>query len=152
MRKPLKFAGPLMAVSAWLAGCASTGSSVGIVSQATGSAYFSLSPPGIYHVKGGEEVVGRVCRRSRNTLLSPSGVRVEHLGGGGVVLEVARASIPVIYRRADQPCSNYSARVGWTITEGDTVRACFERGKPCPAAAGDKAVIALPRGTSPIAP
>lgn len=124
-----------------LTGCAASGTSVEIVSQSSGSPYFSLGRPGVYKAGDGLRVAGRVCRRSRTTLLSPPRVRLEHLAATGEVIEVDRAAIPIIYRRADQACSNYSAHVGWKIAEGETVRACFDRGKVCPVAAETKAVI-----------
>ena len=132
-----------------LTGCAASGASVEIVSQASGSPYFSLDRPGAYKAGNGLRVAGRVCRRSRTTLLSPPLVRLEHLAATGEVIEIARAAIPVIYRRADQACSNYSAHVGWKVAEAETVRACFDRGKACPIAGEVKAVIPVTAAPAP---
>ena len=144
----LKRPGPasLIAVAACLAGCATPGSSVEVGSQASGSPYFNLSRPGVYKVQDGLQLAGRVCRRARTTLLSPPRVRLEHVAATGAVIEFAHAYIPAIYRHEDQACSGYSTRVGWQIADGETVRACFDRGRSCPAAARVKAVVAAPGG------
>ena len=137
-------------VAACLAACASTSSSIQIISQASGSTYFSLGLPRVYKVQNGLELAGRVCRRGRTTLLSPPSVRIEHLAIGGETLEVAHASVGAIYRRADQACSGYSSRVTWQIADGESVRACFGVGRPCPSDAPVKAVISVPvPSTSP---
>ena len=127
-----------------LSACATSGSSVAIGSQASGSSYFSLSRPGAYKIGRGFKVAGRVCRRARTTLLSPPRVRIEHLAATGEVLGVAHADVPAIYRRADQACSPYAATVDWAIADREALRACFERGKSCPVAAELKAVITVP--------
>ncbi len=127
-----------------LAGCASSGAGVDITAQATGSAYFTLSRPSVYSSNGGLEIAGRVCRRARGTLLSPSRVRLEHVGAGGTVVDLARAGVPAIHRNVDQPCADYSTKVDWRMLDGESIRACFERGRACPADAASKAVIAVP--------
>ncbi|WCM25028.1 hypothetical protein NDN01_13115 [Sphingomonas sp. QA11] len=119
-----------------------------IQTQASGSPYFSLGAPVAYKVENGMELAGRVCRRVRTTLLSPSGVRLEHIGVSGDRLQTAHASVGAIYRSADQACTRYVARVAWTMVDGEAVRACFDRGKACPINSPVKAVIAAP---SPLA-
>jgi len=133
-----------IAIAGLLGGCAATGDSVTVGSQASGSPYFSLSRPGVYKVATGLQLVGRVCRRSRSTQLSPPGVRLEHISAAGEVVESSHAGVGAIYRNADQPCSDYSARVTWQIADGETVRACFDRGHNCPADPAVKAVVAVP--------
>jgi len=71
-------------------------------------------------------------------------VRIEHVAATGAVVDVAHASIPAIYRRADQACSGYSTKVAWRMADGDSVRACFDRGHGCPGAAEAKAVVPAP--------
>ena len=142
----LLLAGPLALVS-----CAGVGgTSVQVVAQASDTPNFSLSRPAVYKTTGGLQVAGRVCRRARTTLLSPSQVRLEHLSAAGEITETAKAGVGEISRRADQPCSNYSGRVSWTLAEGDTVRVCFDRGRACPSAPTVTTVIAAP--TSPASP
>jgi hypothetical protein len=127
-----------------LAACASAGASVDVTSEASSSSYFRLSRPSLYKTQGGLSLVGRVCRLGRTTLLSPPRVRLEHLDASGSPVEIAHAPLGAIYRNPDQPCTDYAARVGWTLTEGDTVRACFERGRACPTASAAKAVVPVP--------
>lgn len=129
----------------FLSGCASIGgSSVQVVAQASDTAYFSLSRPAVY--KAGEQLVlsGRVCRRARATLLSPSGVRLEHFTAAGLLTETAHAGVGPIYGRADQACSNYSIRLSWALADGDTINACFDRGRPCSTAPTVKAAVEAP--------
>jgi hypothetical protein len=102
----------------FLTACASAGTSVQVTAEATGSPYFNLERPLVYKAGDGLALAGRVCRRARGTLLSPPRVRLEHVGVAGQVLDVAHAGVPEIYRRADQACSDYSARVGWSFVEG----------------------------------
>jgi len=127
-----------------LAGCATVGDSVTVGSQASGSPYFYLSRPGVYKLATGLQLMGRVCRRSRATQLSPPRVRLEHVSATGDVVEISHASVGAIYRNADQPCSDYSARVGWQIADGETIRACFDHGRACPTDPAVKAVVAVP--------
>ena len=141
----------ILGVAACLVGCASSGSSVEVSSQASGSAYFSLSRPGVYKVRDGLEIAGRVCRRARTTLLSPPRVRLEHLATDGATLDVAHAGVAAIYRNPENACTDYAARVAWTIADGESVRACLDRGRPCPADPAMKAVIAVP-GTAAKSP
>ena len=145
--------GTILIAAACLAACATPGSSVVVSSQASGSAYFSLSRPGVYKVQDGLELAGRVCRRARTTLLSPSRVRLEHIGASGDTIGVVHASVPPIYRREDQACSDYATRVGWRIADGESLRACFDRGRPCPADPAAKTTITVPATTAaPSAP
>ena len=127
-----------------LVSCATAGGGVAVGSEATGSPYFSLSRP--YASKAGEglQLSGRVCRRARTTGLSPARVRLEHVSAAGDVVEVARAYVPPIYRRSDQACRSYFIRVAWPIADKEAIRACFDRGRPCPSDPQVKATIAVP--------
>jgi len=145
-------AGLTLIAVACLAACASSGSSVVVSSQASGSTYFSLSRPGVYKVDGGLELAGRVCRRARTSLLSPSRVRLEQVGAGGDTIAVAHAAVPAIYHRQDQACSHYATRVAWRIEDGQSIRACFDRGGQCPSDPPVKAVIAVPAAAAPSSP
>jgi hypothetical protein len=127
-----------------MSACATPGASVQVTSQASGSPYFSLGAPGVYKVDGGLRLAGRVCRRARTTLLSPSRIRLEHVAASGEVADVARASVAAIYRNADQACSSYAVRVAWQIADGEALRACFDRGRPCPSNSPNKALIPVP--------
>jgi hypothetical protein len=127
-----------------LAACAAPSSSVQVVSEASSSPYFSLGAPGVYKAGEALRLVGRVCRRARTTLLTPYRVRVEHVSSTGAVIDISHAGVPAIYKYADQPCATYTARVAWTLSTGDTLRACFDRGRPCPVNAPAKAVVAVP--------
>ena len=131
-----------LAFGAALAGCAGAGSSLVVNTEAAGSSYFSLGRPVAYKAGVGLELAGRVCRRARTTVLTPSRIRLEHVAAGGEVVGVAHAFLPQISRRADLPCSEYRAAVAWTLAEGDTIRACFDRGHACPGA--PPARIAVP--------
>jgi hypothetical protein len=117
---------------------------VKIVSEAKGSDFFSLGAPAMVKTDKGQHVGGRVCRLGRTTLLSPPRIRVEHLLAAGRVAEVAHAYVPSIYRATDQTCSDYGANVAWIMSEGDVVRACFDRGAACPANAESKAIVKAP--------
>ena len=134
---------PLLAVTC-LAACATSESAAPITSQATGSSYFRLGAPGVYKAGDGLLLAGRVCRLGRTTLLSPPRVRLEHVSVNGEPLQATHASVAAIYESADQACSNYSARVSWRFAEGEAVRACFDRGRACPADAQVKTVTAAP--------
>lgn len=115
-----------------------------LTSHASGSAYFTLSRPYAYKTAQGVRLSGRVCRRSRTTVLSPPRVRLEHLGADGAVSQTAFARVAAIYRANDQACSSYVRTVDWQMTGGDTVRACFDRGAACPSDAPVKAISAAP--------
>jgi hypothetical protein len=115
-----------------------------LTSQASGSAYFTLSRPYASKTHDGFRLAGRVCRRSHTTVLSPPRVRLEHLGPGGAVSETGMARIGAIYRPSDQACSSYAKEVRWTMASGDMVRACFDRGRACPADAPEKAIAVRP--------
>jgi hypothetical protein len=121
-----------------------------VVTEASGSPYFSLGAPGVYKADGGLQLAGRVCRRSRSTLLSPSRVRLEHVPATGEITEIAHAGIAAIYANADQPCSDYTTRVTWQMGEGDSVRACFDHGRACPVDTPVKAVVTVP--VAPVVP
>ncbi|HEY5290343.1 MAG TPA: hypothetical protein VIJ59_09930 [Caulobacteraceae bacterium] len=133
-----------VAACASLCACATQSSSVQVVSQASGSPYFSLGPPGVSKAGDGVRLVGRVCRRSRTTLLTPYRVRIEHVGPGGAVIGVEHARIPPIYAYSDQACATYAIVAKWTLAPGDSLRACFDRGRDCPSSAAAKAVVAVP--------
>lgn len=113
---------------------ATGGPAVKTASEATGSANFSLTRPFVYAASGGVALAGRACRRARSTLLSPQHVRIEHISPEGAVLQATNAYLPSISRRSDEPCSNYAATVDWKVGPDETLRACFDRGRPCPAA------------------
>jgi hypothetical protein len=129
--------------------CAAPGSPMDVPYQATGSSYFSLGRPGAYKVQGGLELTGRVCRRARTTLLSPSRVRIEHIAAGGDVVEAAHASVPVIYGRADVACAHYAVRVDWKLADGEALRACFDRGRSCRTDPAAKTAAAPPAAKGP---
>lgn len=129
-------------------GCADT-QTLELSTQASGSAYFSLSRPYAYKSADGFQLSGRVCRRGRTTVLSPPRVRIEHVGADGVVSQVTSARVGPIYRASDQACSTYVRRVDWTMAGGDTVRACFDRGKACPSDAPAKAITVAPPTPGP---
>ncbi|HZL00691.1 MAG TPA: hypothetical protein VFC47_12405 [Caulobacteraceae bacterium] len=147
--KPNPWIWALSPALACLVSCATPGSSVEVGSQATGSSYFTLSRPAVYKARVGLELAGRACRRARTTLLSPSRVRLEHVAANGEVAESARAYLPPLSRRADQACASYAARVTWRLGDGETVRACFDRGRPCPADSGPKAIVPVPATVPP---
>jgi hypothetical protein len=144
MAVPGRSAAVAMLAAAMLApgACAAPGSSTDVPYQATGSSYFSLSRPGAYKVQGGLELTGRVCRRARTTLLSPSRVRIEHIAATGDVVEAAHAGVPVIYGQANAACANYGVRVNWKMADGEAFRACFDRGRSCRADPAAKAAAA----------
>lgn len=125
--------------------CASVSrESVEVVTQARGSNYFSLGAPAISKTDHGQLVAGRVCRLGRSTLLSPPAIRVEQRRASGQLVETAHAYVPEIYLARDQNCSDYAAKVSWTIAPGDIIRACFDHGAACPAQAESKAVTKAP--------
>ena len=124
-------------------GCADT-QTVELTSQASGSAYFSVSRPYAYKSADGFRLTGRVCRRARTTGLSPPRVRLEHVGPEGGVLHIALARVGAIQRAGDQPCSTYLKQVDWMMATGDTVRACLDRGRACPADAPAKPITVAP--------
>jgi hypothetical protein len=137
-----------------LAGCASAGGTadVPLMANASGSPYFSLSAPRAYKTRGGLELAGRVCRRARTTLLSPSRVRLEHVLADGSVGDVAHAYVGSILRNPDEACAGYYTRVSWTLGEGEQVRACFGHGRPCLGDAPKKALPVNPPKVAPAAP
>lgn len=142
MGRPSLIATLLLATG--LAACATVGTWTGVTSDSSGSSYFNVSRPGVYKVDGGLQVTGRVCRRARTTVLSPPGVRLEHVAASGEVVESTRANVRSISRRTDQACSPYAARVGWTLAETDSIRACLDHGHACPTSAPAKAAAAIP--------
>src|ERR1700744_169703 len=107
-----------LACLAGLAGCVSSAASFQVISQASGSSYFSLAPPGVYTSGDHLQVTGRACRRARTTLLSPSRIRLEEVTSDGAILNTAVAHLAAIYANADQPCSDYSVRVSWPLAPG----------------------------------
>ncbi len=94
---------------------------------------------------------GTVCRRARSIGLTPGRVRLDHLDSGGAVLQSAKAYLPPIGARVDQRCSHYRTTVSWTLAKDETVRACFDRGRACPAAPGVKVPVA-PAPLAPLSP
>lgn len=134
----------LACLTAFLGGCASPGTSVQVVTQASSSSFFTLGPPGVYKSGDALQLAGRVCRRARSTLLSPSRVRLEHVGATGAILDIAHARVAAIYANADQACTDYSTRVRWQIAESESVRACFDRARACPDDTSAKAVVNVP--------
>jgi hypothetical protein len=137
----------LISIGAVLTGCATATDAVHITSEASASPYFSIGAPAAYKAPGGLELAGRVCRRSRSTSLSPPRVRLEHLTAMGEIADVAHAGVPAIQRSSDQACRTYATKVSWQLADGDTVRACFDRGRACPTSTV-KALIAAPAAAS----
>lgn len=137
---------PIAAAAGLAAGaCASVSSpSADVVSEAQGSAYFSLGAPTLSKTSTGQHVAGRVCRIGRTTILSPPAIRVEHRGADDALRDVAQAYVREIYLARDQTCSDYSAKVAWTLAPGDIVRACFDRGAACPKQAESRALVKAP--------
>ena len=133
----------LLGAAATMLGCASAPASVQIASEASASPYFSLGAPAAYKAQGGLALAGRVCRRLRITSLSPARVRLEHVTAVGEMTDIAHAGVPTIQRSSDQACRTYKTIVAWQLADGDTVRACFDHGRPCPASTV-KAIIAAP--------
>jgi hypothetical protein len=131
-----------------LAACATAGTWTGVTSDSSGSSYFNVGRPGVYKVDGGLQVTGRVCRLARTTVLSPPGVRLERVATSGEVVESTHANVRSISRRSDQACAPYNARVGWTLAETDSIRACLDRGHACPTSAPSKAAAAIPAATA----
>ena len=134
-----------------IAGCVGGEADVPLTANASGSPYFSLSAPRAYKVRNGLELAGRVCRRARTTLLSPSRVRLEHVVADGSVSDVAHAYVGAIFRNPDQACAGYFTRVTWTIGEGESVRACFSSGRPCKGDAPKKPIPVNPPRPPPSA-
>jgi hypothetical protein len=138
------FRSSLLAVAAAaLSACAAAPQSVHIASEASASPYFSLGAPAAYKAQGGLQLAGRVCRRALTTSLSPARIRLEHVTTSGETTDVAHAAVPPIQRSSDQSCRTYAAKVAWQLADGDTVRACFDRGHPCPESTV-KTVISAP--------
>ena len=117
-----------------LIGCASQAGFQSVGSESWGSPSFTVSRPAVYKAGDGLELAGRVCRRARSTALSPPAVRLEHIGADGSVLGTAMTRVRAIQRSADQPCAPYATKVDWALGIGDRLRACLDRGRPCPAA------------------
>jgi hypothetical protein len=138
------------ALAATLAACAAPGASVSVNAEASGTSYFSLDHPFVHKVRDGLELSGRACRRVRTTLLTPSRVRIEHLSVAGEPIQSVHAFLPQTSRRPDQPCTRYSTIAGWTLSEGETIRACFDRGHACPGAPAVK-IAAPAAGAAPSA-
>ena len=135
-----------------LASCAALSGAPAVTAEATGSAYFSLSRPAIYKAGEGLLLAGRACRVARSTVLSPARVRVEHVSAAGEIVQSAHAFLPPIFRRADQRCADYSLKVAWQVGEGESVRACFDRGHACPAKPATAAVVPIAAPAPPPAP
>ncbi len=123
----------LLAAALLLTGCASDAGVQGFGSESWGSPAFTVSRPAVYKAGDRLALAGRVCRRARSTALSPPAVRLEHIGADGAVLGTALTRVRAIQRSADQPCAPYATKVDWTLGTGDRLRACLDRGRPCPA-------------------
>lgn len=123
-----------LAVGLLLAGCAAESGFQSVASESWGSPSFTVSRPAVYKAGDGLELTGRLCRRAGATALSPPAVRLEHVGADGQVVGTAMTRVRAIYRSADQPCAPYATKVDWTLGAGDRLRACLDRGRPCPAA------------------
>ncbi len=123
---------PAVVVLASVAACATPVASVPIGVQSTGSSSFSLSGPQAYRVNGGIKFVGTACRLAQSTLLTPLRVRLDHVAATGAIVQSAEAFLPSIGRQTDQRCSHYITTLDWRVGDGETVRACFDRGHACP--------------------
>ena len=139
----------LAGVALLLTSCATAGSSVEVSSQGSGSPYFSLGRPSVYRQGEGLRLVGRVCRRGRTTLLSPPRVRLERVASTGDVVDVARAGVPAIYGRSDQACTSNLTTLNWRFASGESVRACFDRGRSCSGDPGAKVAAPTPAPPPP---
>ena len=136
---------PLLLLVAALAACAEGPSPQAVTSEASGSAYFRLGPPGVYKAGDGVRLIGQVCRRNRTTQLSPYRVRIEHLSPSGAVIGAIAARVPAIYRYGDRACVTYAARADWSFAPGEALRACIDRARPCSPQAPAKAVAPVPK-------
>ncbi len=121
---------PLLVV---LSGCATGTSGLDVRTEAVGTVSFQLGKPALYPAASGVDVIGSACRIGTNTALSPRRVRIEHLSATSEIVDVATAPMPWLSTRADQRCGHYSLAVTWNPADGETVRACFDRGHACPA-------------------
>jgi len=139
----------LLPLATAMASCAALSGGPAVIAEATGSTNFSLSRPAIYKAGEGLQLAGRACRLARSTLLSPPGVRLEHVSPAGEIVATAHAYLPPIFRRTDQRCSVYSLKVNWMIGEGDSVRTCFDRGQACPAKPAAAAVAPVSLAPTP---
>lgn len=73
---------------------------------------------------------GAVCRQA--TAQSPTRLRVERIGDGGVVTASASRSLPIRGRR-EGGCSFYDVTTDWKLEPTEHVRVCALRGgEPCP--------------------
>ena len=140
---------PCLLALATLTACAVARETVQVTAEAKGSESFSLGPPTAYRAGDGIRLSGRVCRLGRSTALSPPSIRLEHVARDGGIVETSQSSVATIYRSTDQACRTYAANLAWALADGDTVRACFDRARPCPVTSTAKAVIAAPARASP---
>lgn len=136
---------PLLLIAASVPAWAEVPAPQAVSSDASGSAYFRLGPPGVYKAGPGIRLIGQVCRRNRSTQLSPYRVRIERLSPGGDVIGVASARVPAIYNYGDRACATYSASADWTLAPGEALRACFDRARPCSPQAPTKAAPSVPK-------
>ena len=102
-----------------------------VPSEAAGTSNFDLTAPAAYKTPRGLRLIGRACRRHGSSALSPQGVRLEQVSRTGEVLHIASVYLPNLSRQFDQPCSSYYAQIGWTLEEGESIRACFDDRKAC---------------------
>ncbi len=122
----------LVAAAASLANPLAPGAHVPIA--ASGSPNFSLAASAAVASADGATISGRVCRLARSTLMSPQRLRLERVGADSAVAETAEVSLPILSTRVEQRCARYAARVAWRLMTDESLRLCFDRGQPCPAA------------------
>lgn len=116
---------------ALLVGCAASETATLVNVEGSGSEHFRLDKPSVFARAGGAEITGVVCRRDQTTLLTPQHVRIEQVDASGGVSRVARAYVPTISVKPDQPCSRYSTRINWSVADATRIRICIDRGVSC---------------------
>ena len=126
-----RFAMAVAAIAVLFTSCAAPGTTTAVNVEGSGSEYFRLDKPTVYARAGGAEITGVVCRRNRTTLLTPEYVRIEQVDARGGVTGVARVYVPTISVRQDQPCSRYSTRTDWRVSDETRLRICIDRGVSC---------------------
>ena len=131
MSRVIVMAEAVSAVAVLLAGCAAPGTATSVNVEGSGSEYFRLDKPTVFARAGGAEITGVVCRRNQTTLLTPEYVRIERVDASGGVTGVARVYVPTISVRQDQPCSRYSTRTNWRVSNATRLRICIDRGVSC---------------------
>ena len=122
----------VLAIAFLLGSCESPQREASAKVESVGSVGYSLGRPTAY-VKGeGIEVTGLACRRNQSTLLTPEYVRIENVSAKGEVIRFAKAYLPTISVKVDQPCGRYSIILDWVPTELGVLRVCFDQNKRCP--------------------